>query len=158
MNKRNFKHYLSYLPLTLLSSCATIMHGTNESVSVSSEPSQAEVWVDNKYVGLSPTIVHLSRKDNHFIKIQLEGYEPYEVALTRQLSGWVFGNILFGQFVGLAVDAITGGIYKLSLDQVQAQLRKIKVAASDKGDAPFIAVVMKADPSWEKVGSLSTVH
>ena len=152
--------YFTYIPLLLLSSCATIMHGSNESVEISSIPNQAEVWVDNKYVGLSPTIVQLTRKDKHLVVIKLEGYEPYEVTLTRQLSGWAFGNILLsgGALIGVAVDAISGGLYKLSQEQVQAQLRKNDMTRTSTSNETFIGIVMNPDPSWEKIGSLTAIN
>ena len=35
----------------------------------------------------------------------------------------MLGNIVFGGFIGLAVDAISGGIYQLTPDQVLAEMR-----------------------------------
>lgn len=142
----------------LLTSCASIMHGTRQTVGISSNPSNAEVWVDNQYIGCSPTIVELTRKDNHFVTIKLTGYQPYEVTLTRGVSGWVFGNVIFGGVIGLAVDAISGGLYELTPDQVRGELRegnKNLVASSDNPGELYIAAVMMPDPSWKKIGSLT---
>lgn len=148
------KSYFLCAPLFLMSSCATIMHGTNETVGISSNPTNALVYVDNKFVGNSPAIVKMSRKDSHIVRIELEGYKPYEVTLTPELSGWVFGNIVFGGFLGLAVDAITGGLYQLTPTQIQAEMSKTDIAYSKGDDDSYIAVVMKPDPSWKKVGNL----
>ncbi|HSX03366.1 MAG TPA: PEGA domain-containing protein [Rhabdochlamydiaceae bacterium] len=146
--------FFASIPLLFLTSCATIMHGTKESVGISSNPSNADVWVDNTFVGTSPTIVQMTRKDNHFIRIELKGYEPYEIALTRKLSGWVFGNIVFGGVIGLAVDAISGGLYQLTPAQIQAEMQKGNIAYSKKSGDSYIAVVMTPDVSWKKVGHL----
>lgn len=143
------------LPLMLLTGCATIMHGTRQSVGISSYPSNADVWVDNKYIGKSPTVVRLTRKDNHFVRIELNGYAPYETTLTHQVSGWVFGNLAYGGLIGLAVDAISGGLYKLTPEQVEAEMKKGGYSCTQKGDEIYIAAVLKADPSWEKIGSLT---
>ncbi len=148
----------AYFPLILLSSCASIMHGTRQTVGISSNPSNAEVWVDNQYIGCSPTIVELSRKDNHYVTIKLQGYQPYEVALTRGVSGWVFGNVVFGGLVGLAVDAISGGLYELTPDQIQGELRKGNesfCASSDNSSELYIAAVMVPDPSWKQIGAMT---
>ena len=40
------------------------------------------------------------------------------MTLTPHLSGWAFGKIVFGGFIGLAVDAISGGLYQFTPDQV----------------------------------------
>lgn len=144
-----------FIPLILLSSCATIMHGTRQTVGISSKPSNAEVWIDNKYVGHSPTIVELTRKDNHIVKIELQGYQPYEVTLTRELSGWVAGNLVFGGLIGLAVDGISGGLYQLTPSQVQAEIIKSDIASSNNSEGLYIAAVMLPDPSWKKIGNLA---
>ena len=131
------------------------MHGTDESVAISSNPSNAQVFVDNNYIGSTPKVVKMTRKDKHTVRIELSGYEPYEMTLTPHLSGWAFGNIVFGGFIGLAVDAISGGLYQLTTDQITAEMRKGDIALSKTGDETFVAVVMHPDPSWTQIGNLS---
>ena len=143
------------LPLMMLTGCATIMHGTRQSVGISSYPSKADVWVDNKYIGKSPTVVKLTRKDNHYVRVELKGYAPYETTLTHQVSGWVFGNLAYGGLLGLAVDAISGGLYKLTPEQVEVEMKKGKYACTQKGDEIYIAAVLEPNPSWEKIGNLT---
>lgn len=145
---------LSILSLVSLTSCATIVQGTHQSIGIASNPSNANIWVDNFYVGNTPLIVQMSRKDNHFVRIELEGYQPYEATFSRQLSGWVFGNIVFGGVIGLAVDAISGGIYMLTPDQIQAEFHSNHVACTKKSKDSFITIVFKPDPSWTKIGNL----
>jgi hypothetical protein len=130
------------------------MHGTRQSVSIASNPSHAYVWLDRNYIGSTPMIVEMSRKDNHLVTIALEGYLPYEINFSKKLSGWVFGNIVFGGFIGLAVDAVTGGLYKLTPEQVQVELRSNHMAYSKKGHESCVLVVLEAHPSWEKIGNL----
>lgn len=146
--------HLTLLCLTFLTSCATIMHGTRQSVGISSNPGNASVWVDKAFVGNTPLIVDMSRKDNHFVKIELEGYQPYEITFSRQMSGWVFGNIVFGGVIGLAVDAISGGIYMLTPDQVQSELRSCQITYAKESKDSFIAIVLTPNPSWKKIGNL----
>lgn len=140
--------------LSMLTSCATIMHGSRQNIGISSNPSLANVWVDGAFVGNTPLIVNLTRRDNHYVHIELEGYQPFDAVFTRHVSGWVFGNVVFGGVIGLAVDAITGGIYCLTPDQVQAELRNGSVVMSKQSDDSYIAIVMQPDPSWKKVGNL----
>lgn len=118
----------------LLTSCATIMHGTRQNIGISSNPAHARVAIDGRYVGQTPIIVNLTRKDNHFLRIELPGYMPYEAVFTKQLSGWVFGNVIFGGVIGLAVDAISGGIYKLTPEQVQAEMCQGQMTCQVNGD------------------------
>src|SRR6266404_2478012 len=95
-----------------VSGCATIIHGTRQDVGISSTPTGASVSIDNTENGKTPLIAKLTRKDNHIVKIELAGYQTFEATLTRSVSGWVWGNIAFGGLIGLAVDGISGGIYK----------------------------------------------
>jgi hypothetical protein len=77
------------------------------------------------------------------------------MGLTRSVSGWVWGNIVFGGIIGLAVDAITGGLYKLSPEQVSAQLQRAGGdAAADGGDALVLTVILRPGPGMERVGTL----
>lgn len=139
---------------TSLTSCATIMHGTRQSIGIASNPTNATVYVDQSYMGSTPIIVEMSRKDNHIVRIELAGYQPYEAVFSRQLSGWVFGNVVFGGIIGLAVDAISGGIYRLTPEQVEAELRVNNMACADESEETFFTIVLKPNPAWEKVGNL----
>src|SRR5882724_5849028 len=98
--------------------CASIMHGTSQDVGISSQPSGAEVTLDNAPAGKTPVVTHMKRGDNHILKLELPGYAPYEATFTKSVSGWVWGNILFGGLIGLGVDAITGGLYNLTPEQL----------------------------------------
>lgn len=137
----------------LLGGCATIIHGSKQDISVSSTPSNARVLVDDMEMGTTPTVLTLSRKHQHTIRIELDGYQPHEVMLSRSVDGWIAGNIIFGGFIGLGVDAITGAMYKLSPDEIGAQLGTETGAVLGR-DGVFIAVVLEPDPSWEVVGQL----
>ena len=150
--------YLGLIPMMLLTSCATIMHGTGQSVGISSNPSEAGIYVDGQYFGRTPMFVRLTRKDNHIVRIELAGYKPFETTLTRQMSGWVFGNVIFGGLIGVAVDAISGGIYRLTPEQVHAQMCQDNMSCMTKGDNSYISIVLEPDASWEKIGQLETLN
>lgn len=137
-----------------MTACGTIIHGTTQDVGISSNPTGAEVTIDNKPHGNTPVTASLSRKDHHTIKIELDGYETYETRLTRNVSGWIAGNIIFGGLIGLAVDAISGGMYKLTPEQVQAQMQKSDVAMKAAEDTMFITFILEPKDDWKKVGSL----
>ncbi|HEY9516854.1 MAG TPA: PEGA domain-containing protein [Gemmatimonadaceae bacterium] len=136
------------------SGCGTIIHGSTQSIGLSSAPTDATVWVDKQELGKTPTIAKLSRKDNHVIRMELAGYQPFEATITRSVSGWVVGNLVFGGLVGLAVDAISGGLYKLTPDQVAGQLARQSASVKRVGDGLYVTVVLRPDSNWERVGEL----
>jgi hypothetical protein len=142
--------------LCSLSACATIMHGSNQDVSFSSSPTGATVFVDNQQLGVTPVTVKLSRKDHHMVRLEMAGYQPYETKLTRGVSGWVWGNLVFGGIPGLAIDAMTGGLYKLTPENVEATLVG-RTALSPRTDELQIRIVLFPDPQWEKIGQMEPV-
>ncbi len=148
---------LSLALIMLTTSCATIVHGTRQSIGISSDPSCANVWVDNIFMGNTPVCVNLSRGSNHNIMIELEGYQPYQILCSKEMSAWVFGNIIFGGFIGLAVDALSGGLYYLTPEQVCAHLASSNCCYAKQTTDSYVAVVMEPDPSWEKIGELTPI-
>jgi PEGA domain len=137
-----------------LASCASIIHGTHQDVGISSVPTGAQVTVDNLQSGNTPMVAKLTRKDNHIVRISLPGYQPYDLTLTRGVSGWVWGNLVFGGLVGLAVDAIDGGMYKLTPPQLTAALSTEHASLSRTRDGIFLVAVLKPAPGWVKVAQL----
>jgi hypothetical protein len=149
---RTFAITLALIPLT---ACATIMHGTTQDVGFSSAPSSARISVNSKEMGQTPTILKLARKGNHIVRMELDGYQPFEATLTKSASGWVFGNIVFGGLIGLVVDAGTGGLYNLTPTQIQGQMIRQGAGAGQAKEGIYLSVVMTPDPTWQKIGQLT---
>lgn len=139
--------------ILVVAACASIIHGSRQQVSVTSTPSNARITVDGQPQGSTPAVINLKRKDLHTVRLELEGYQPTEIALTRKVSGWVWGNIVFGGLIGLAVDAGTGGMYKLTPAQVAATLPA--VVGTLRPDALYVVLVDKPDRQWEPIGTLT---
>jgi len=113
------------------------------------------VSVDGQITGKTPIVSNLTRKDNHIIHLELAGYKPYDTTVTRSVSGWVWGNIVFGGLIGLAVDAINGGLYKLTPEQVSGTLISSGAAGiAPSRDGLYVTVVLSPQPGWQKVGQL----
>jgi uncharacterized protein YceK len=142
---------------SVLTGCASIMHGTSQDIGISSTPTNALVTVDNMPVGNTPVVAKLSRKDNHIVHIAVDGYSPADLTLTRSTSGWVWGNIVFGGLIGLAVDAISGGLYNLNPAQLSGQLAQQKASIAPTKDGVYVVLVQRVDPTWVKVGQLTRV-
>lgn len=140
-----------------LTACATIMHGTAQDVGISSSPTNAKVIVDKVSAGQTPTVAHLSRKDNHVVRLEMDGYAPAEMTLTRGTSGWVWGNVVFGGIIGLAVDAMSGGLYKLTPEQLSGALARQGASIAPTTNGVYVVMVKAADPSWTKVGQMEKV-
>jgi len=139
----------------LTAGCATVIHGTRQGVGISSTPTGASVSIDNVQSGTTPVFAKLRRKENHVVQISLPGYQRTDLTLTSSVSGWVWGNIAIGGLIGLAVDAISGGMYKLSPEQLSATLGATSAATVTKSeDGLYVVVVLKPEASWVKVAQL----
>lgn len=144
------------LPLCVtFTGCGTIMDGTKQEIGFSSSPSNAVVTIDGKMIGTTPLTESLKRKNTHKVVMTLDGYHPYEMTLTKKTNGWVWGNIIFGGLIGLAVDAATGGLYKLTPEQVNADLKSNGTASIiAEENALYVTVTLEPDASWQKIGNI----
>lgn len=159
------RRLLSIFSLVFLPGCASIMHGTSQDVGLSSTPTNAKVFVDNQPFGNTPMVAKLSRKDNHIVRMNLDGYQPFEATLTKSVSGWVWGNIVFGGLIGLAVDAVSGGLYNLTPEQIAGQMAANTVAPAGTSRPPetsqvtkdgiYVVVILRPDPAWQRIGALT---
>lgn len=117
------KTLFACLLMGLMSGCATIVHGTHQSVGITSVPPGARVYLDGVPVGQTPVIVPVKRGDDHVVRMELAGYQTCDATLTSSVSGWIWGNLAFGGLIGLAVDFGTGGARNISPEQVSGVLQ-----------------------------------
>lgn len=108
-----------------LTGCATIVNDRNVPVSIQSTPSEAEFVIKNSAgvevaAGKTPQQVVLNAKKGYFsgedftVEYKLNGYTTSTVELKSSLSGWYWGNLLFGGLIGmLIVDPATGDMWSL---------------------------------------------
>jgi hypothetical protein len=91
-----------------ISGCATLVSGTHETISVSSDPPDAEVRVigrDDVY--RTPARIRLHRSSEDYLFIGKQGYHTERVYLERDVHmGTVIGFFAF--MVPAAVDVLTG--------------------------------------------------
>lgn len=104
----------------LATGCASIVSGSNQSVSV--ETRKKGVQVANASCKLSndkgtwfvttPGSVTVNRSyDDMHVRCEKEQMDPGLVTAKSTTKGMAFGNILFGGFIGAGVDMSTGAAY-----------------------------------------------
>ncbi len=106
----------------LLSSCASIVNGSKDEVSIMSNPTAAEIFVNGRQMGPTPGIISLTRGEYHLVEIKKDGYAPISIRTSKSVSGWIFGNIICGGLIGLAIDFITGSAYDVEPDNIHVNL------------------------------------
>ena len=105
--------------------CASIVHGTRQEVSISSNPSEAMVS-DGEVTIKTPGKINLKRNKDHILTITKPGYETESVRIVRVISGALAGNILAGGVIGWGVDAVSGAQWRLEPETVAITLRPVK--------------------------------
>ena len=118
----------------LMGGCASIVHNGNRLITINSDPPGATASIrteEGKIVDArkTPCTVSLEPKRGYFkgqsyvLRLEMAGYQPTEVPLKATLSGWYFGNIIFGGLIGmLAVDPATGAMWNIEPGKIDRKL------------------------------------
>jgi uncharacterized protein YceK len=112
---------LAVITITSFSGCASIVTGSNQSLSVESatQTGQNVVGATCKLVNdkgswflNTPGTVTVQRSYNDLnVACTKDGHEPGVAAVKSTTKGMMAGNILFGGIIGAGVDASTGAAY-----------------------------------------------
>lgn len=114
------------MTMMILGGCASIVSKSNWPVTITSNPSGANVTVkDSKGVaihsGTTPMTVTLPSGRGFFkaaayeVSFDKDGYAPTVTTTSSNINGWYFGNILLGGWIGmLIVDPATGAMWRLN--------------------------------------------
>lgn len=129
-------------------SCATIIKGTSQDISINSNPTKASVVIKTAggvevFTGITPTTAKLSKKKEYFAIISLEGYRETTVQITQSFEAWTIGNLLcVWSVLGLLVDAVNGAMWKLEPEQIMVSL---VTAYNEGGESRLYAVFRTLD-------------
>lgn len=122
--KKCFYITVSMILLFSMIGCATLFKGSNEKVSMSSDPEGAEIYANGQYLGKTPLQINLRSKDVYSIEFRKNGYETKVVQVNNRVGiGWVVLDIFTG-FVPVLIDAVTGDWFQLETNTVKAVLQK----------------------------------
>ncbi len=110
------KNIILLMALVVLSGCASIIQSGPDRIAVNSNPEGAKVYLDGTPVGVTPMVVQVARKSECIIELKKEGYETVKLDRDKVVAGWVFGNLVLGGGIGLAVDLIGSNQGKYSED------------------------------------------
>ena len=147
---RNGLGALLAIGLAATSGCASILGDSSYPVEVSSAPVGASFEVTDKagkvvHSGNTPSTVTLKSGQGYFkgqtykLRFKKDGYPDKIVTLDSSLSGWYWGNIIFGGLIGmLIVDPATGAMYKLP-DGVSADMGT-PIALSNQSEMKIVMI------------------
>lgn len=98
----------------VVSGCATVIKGTDETISVATEPAGATCTLvrEGKTVGVinpTPGTVEVDRdKDDISVNCILADHEDSSEVISSEFTGYTLGNVILGGGIGAAVDAASG--------------------------------------------------
>lgn len=116
---------MGVLAVLFLTGCASIVGKNLFAVSINSNPNGANILVEDEkgkkvFSGVTPTTVTLNSGESYFhaktynVTFSKAGFKEQHAVIKSTLSGWYWGNIVFGGLIGmLIVDPITGNMWKL---------------------------------------------
>ncbi len=104
---------MAIAPLLLASGCATIISGTTQEVTVSSDPPGATCDITRQGANLSSVTTPSStliQKTKYDLQVSCAkvGFVTTAVTDKSGVEPWVFGNLLLGGIIGLVIDLSTG--------------------------------------------------
>jgi len=95
--------------LALLSSCAGVIKGTSQTITITSEPAGAEVLVDGLSRGVTPLTVKLKKNHYETIMVKKTGYTAVTRPLEKAYDATALLNISWDSST---TDMITGAAYE----------------------------------------------
>lgn len=143
--------------------CASIVHSGNRSISINTEPVGAKATISKQdgevvTVQTTPCTVSLDPKKRYFVgqpyvlRLELAGYKSTQVELKPTMSGWYFGNIIFGGLIGMvAVDPVTGSMWNIEPSKIQQKLTA-EQATLIKNKHGFVVVLVSDLTAGERSG------
>ena len=117
--------------------CASIVHNGNRDIAINSDPPGATASIRKSGGGVdevvtvqkTPCTVSLDPRKGYFkgqnytLRLELSGYQTAEIELTPKMSGWYWGNLVFGGLIGmLAVDPATGAMWNIEPSKIDQKL------------------------------------
>lgn len=127
-----------------LSGCASIVGKNMYPVTINSHPDEATILIKDEsgkqmYKGKTPTTITLSSGEAYFhpkkysVTFSKTGYEDQTTEIKAGLSGWYFGNIIFGGLIGLLiVDPLTGNMWKLPTETTITLAEQVKLGKNEQ--------------------------
>jgi len=99
---------------------------------VNTNPPEAKVIVGGQEVR-TPGTVRLPRgRGDYQVKIEKEGYETVNLVIKESWDAWMWGNVLLGGLLGLAIDLVSRRGYDLEPEEIDHNLVKVVSKPEDQ--------------------------
>lgn len=107
--------------LLLLTGCATIFKGTDQVLTITSDPDGATVRIDGKPVGVTPLSTKVKKNSVDSIMIEKEGFRTETMPLDKKFDGIT----LLSTFWDLSTtDLVSGAAYEYQPSTYHFKMKK----------------------------------
>jgi hypothetical protein len=104
-------------------SCASIITGTKDKISFTSNPEGAKVLHKGVEKCITPCTAEIPRSlSKQTVIFEKEGFTNKEIKLTKSFNAVSLLNILLGGVIGVGIDAATGSLTKYSPKEYAVEL------------------------------------
>lgn len=100
--------------------CATILNGNHQDLTVTSQPEALCVTINGEPYGATPVVASLPRGATYLVQIRQDSYLPYEMTVVPVTNQMIWGNLVLGGLIGMAVDGATKAAYEHQPSRVHA--------------------------------------
>ena len=116
--------------LMMISACATASQGTNQKITVRSEPQNAEVITSHGYgCDETPCSFYVPRNSSFELKVSKPGFSTKTVKVKTILSGVgaakSLGSVILGGVVAGGYDVYKGAVLEISPNEVTVKLENM---------------------------------
>jgi hypothetical protein len=116
------RHALAIIVISsIITGCAGIIKGTDQTVTFTSEPSNATVMIDGQNRGKTPLTIKLKKNAYSSIMIKKKGYRSVTRPLEKKYDGTALLNIFWDSST---TDMITGAAYEYEPNSYHFELEK----------------------------------
>lgn len=128
------KKYFGFaIGIVLISGCATVFKGSNQSVMFNSEPEGAQIIVDGIPMGQTPQSLSLKKNKYKNVTFKKEGYSSQSMALDTSYDAIALLNIFWDLST---TDLITGNAYEYQPNAFFVKLNKTSSESVESSDSP----------------------
>ncbi len=116
--------------ITLGAGCATIVKGTTQTITITSNVNGADVYLDGQKIGTTPYTGPVP-KNKGTLTVQKPGYDNATVSMSTSIEPMFWGNIITGGTLGSITDFASGAAYQYAPASYQVDLKPAVQAQAD---------------------------
>lgn len=131
---------LVILFLGLPLSCASVLSGNQQEVSIASDVEGVEVYLNEEFLGSTPLRTTLARKSGQILIFRKVGYQTVKAALKTKITPEFWWNVPFTVLgtTGMSTDYGNGAVYQISPARMIIKMKPVDVKSRNLDESEDI--------------------